>query len=127
MEDYEKQLLRTSRNIEAGLIGKQSKKNEREPVKSSQKSKVLARQHYKCAKCHKLFGLSIHYHHKRFVSKGGKSTTDNLIALCPSCHADLHILEKAMEADKKKRRKTSSSSNFGFKPVKFKAPKFNFP
>lgn len=84
-----------------------SGKNKRQPIGSSQKKVVLKKQKYKCAKCGKPLQMSIHFDHIKPISKGGKSTTDNLRALCPTCHGDRHIEDTAKELNKKRKTKQS--------------------
>ena len=40
-----------------------------------------------------------HHHHVRFKSHGGQDTLDNLILLCPICHADIHAYRLAIIGD----------------------------
>lgn len=116
---------------ETNVWGQQTKKYERQPVAQSQKRAVFIKQNGKCALCHKPLIGSIHYDHINPVHKGGKSTTENLRAICASCHDKRHILDKAKEMDKKRlKKKSSNNSNLGFgvkiKPIKFKEPTFKF-
>jgi 5-methylcytosine-specific restriction protein A len=39
-------------------------------------------------------------HHVVWLSRGGEDSTDNTVALCPNCHARMHVVED--EADMKK-------------------------
>jgi len=87
------------------LTGKSTKKNERQPVGSSQKSRVFDNQNGKCWKCRNPLKLGhTEYHHLKHVSKGGKSETGNLVALCANCHSEIHKKEKAEELDRKKKK-----------------------
>lgn len=49
---------------------------------------VLHKDNFKCVKCGS--NENLHTHHIRPVSKGGKSTLDNLITLCEDCHREIH-------------------------------------
>jgi 5-methylcytosine-specific restriction endonuclease McrA len=102
------------------------KKHKRQPVGSSQKSKVFDKQGGYCWKCkHKLKLSHTHYHHLKHVSKGGKSTTGNLVALCANCHSEIHKNEKAIELDRKKgsRNSTPKQNNiFGIPTFKQSRP-----
>jgi 5-methylcytosine-specific restriction endonuclease McrA len=49
---------------------------------------VYRREDYACALCERP-GV-IHVHHARSRSLGGNNELDNLIALCPVCHAIAH-------------------------------------
>lgn len=49
---------------------------------------ILIRDGFKCARCSSKDSLQIH--HKKPVSKFGKSTEDNLITLCKHCHREVH-------------------------------------
>ncbi len=42
------------------------------------------------------------YHHLKFVSQGGKSKRNNVVALCSNCHSKIHNEERAKNMDKKK-------------------------
>ena len=39
-------------------------------------------------------------HHIEWLSKGGKDTLDNTVALCPNCHRKMHTLDLAEDRDK---------------------------
>ncbi len=106
--------------IAFGSVGSNSNaKFKRQSIGRSQKDVVFSRQNGKCAICKKpLNPLSTHYDHKKEVSKGGKSTTDNLRAICANCHSQRHKEDKARELDKKKsrqsiRRQDNSFNLFG--------------
>ncbi len=95
------------------------KENTRQSVSNSQKSKVFDDQNGKCFRCKEKLKLShTEYHHVKFVSKGGKSKTDNLVALCANCHSEIHKEEKAKEMDNKKgKNNNSSDSNYWINPL----------
>lgn len=42
----------------------------------------------------------LHVHHIEYLSRGGKDTIENAIAVCPNCHAKIHQLE--LKEDKEK-------------------------
>lgn len=51
---------------------------------------------YKCQKCGKSFlhnKLALHAHHVIPLSKGGRNTLSNLIAVCEVCHSKIHKRE----------------------------------
>lgn len=52
--------------------------------------KVLHECAYKCANPRCRYPLTLDRHHLNEHSKGGSDTPDNLLALCPNCHADHH-------------------------------------
>lgn len=62
----------------------------RRPIPQAIRREVLTEAGYRCAvpTCHTI--LAIDLHHLDMVADGGKNTADNLIALCPTCHALLH-------------------------------------
>lgn len=39
-------------------------------------------------------------HHIRYLSNQGSDTIDNVVGLCPNCHAKVHALEKKQDVDK---------------------------
>ncbi len=87
------------------LFGNNKIKDKRINPTESQKKKVFDDQKGKCWKCKKHLKLSS----IKFHSRGGKTTTDNLIALHADCHDELHNEERAKSIDKK--RKTTNKSN----------------
>jgi hypothetical protein len=88
--------------------------NERQPTKSSQKSTIFDNQKGKCWRCKNPLKLAhTQYHHIKFVSNGGKTKRDNLVALCANCHNEIHIEEKAKKADKKAKTTKINNSPFG--------------
>ena len=114
-----------------GLSPKKKTKPERQPTKNSQKATVFDKQNGKCWKCKNQLKLGhTEYHHIKFVSKGGKTIRDNLIALCANCHRDIHIEEKANKADKKakttKKENSYSGGNLFGTPPKRKKSKGPF-
>ena len=69
-------------------------------IPSSVRKAVYARDGYACALCQD--ARSIHVHHIRKRSLGGGHSRDNLICLCPLCHAVVHgevVLERAFPFD----------------------------
>ncbi len=86
-------------NFYGGLYGKSKPK--RQPVGKSQKSQVRISQRGRCKDCHKTLIVE-EFHHVKHVANKGKSTTKNLVALCPECHRKRHIQEKAKKLDKKR-------------------------
>jgi len=96
-----------------GLWGnKLNRKPKRQPVSTSQKNEVLARQKNRCAKCHKLLDMRAkHLDHKKEVYKGGKSTISNLQYLCAICHNIKTHKDKLKKVEK--RRITPKKQNYG--------------
>jgi len=103
-------------------IGVKSKKRKRKTVPTSIKKEVLYKQNYKCAKCGKKLPPTRHFHHKKAISKGGKNTIGNIIALCPNCHAKIHHRERVRTANKKvkEKKKKKNAWEIDYKPPKFK-------
>ena len=46
-------------------------------------------------------------HHVKWLSKGGKDSIDNIVALCPNCHRKMHYLEDKQDRDRLTRIATS--------------------
>ncbi|UCD13583.1 MAG: HNH endonuclease [Thermoplasmatales archaeon] len=90
------------------------KKKTRSTISKSIKNEVLVRQGYKCYKCRRTLPAVKHFHHKRPVSKGGKNTLANIIALCPNCHSKHHHKQRVRKADRKA-RKTKEPWDIDFK------------
>jgi len=42
-------------------------------------------------------------HHIEWLSRGGPDSTDNTVALCPNCHAKMHVLDNKQDIAKLKR------------------------
>lgn len=43
-------------------------------------------------------------HHIEWLSRGGKDTVYNTIALCPNCHKKMHIIDRKSDVEKLKKR-----------------------
>lgn len=62
-----------------------------DPVPQEVKDEVIKRQQYKCGNCQQgLAGFPVDYHHIVPRHKGGSNNANNIVALCPSCHAKVH-------------------------------------
>ena len=104
--------------ITRDIYGNPLKVNKRQPTKSSQKSTIFDKQNGRCWRCKKPLKLGhTQYHHIKFVSNGGKTKRENLVALCANCHSELHKEEKAKKADKGT-RKSRSNNLFGMPKIK---------
>lgn len=42
----------------------------------------------------------LHVHHIEYLAKGGSDTIDNCVAVCPNCHAKIHMLEDPIDKEK---------------------------
>ncbi len=62
----------------------------RQQISSDIRRQILHESGYRCANPTCRMVLAINIHHLDPVSKGGANTFDNLIALCPNCHALHH-------------------------------------
>jgi HNH endonuclease len=51
---------------------------------------LLAACHRRCCICHRFCGVKIETDHMVPRDEGGQSTTDNAIAVCFECHAEIH-------------------------------------
>jgi 5-methylcytosine-specific restriction enzyme A len=47
-------------------------------------------------------------HHVQWLSRNGPDTLGNTVALCPNCHAKVHVLD--LESDKKKLEQRAAAS-----------------
>jgi|ERR1700733_752803 len=79
----------------------QSKKTppvERKKIPLAIKTQILTEAGYRCAvpTCRELLLLQLHHIYQ--VSENGKDEADNLIALCPTCHAYYHAGHISREA-----------------------------
>jgi hypothetical protein len=54
---------------------------------------VLQRDGWRCQSCGAMSNLEVH--HKRFRSRSGDDSEQNLITLCTTCHAGVHLTLKA--------------------------------
>ena len=75
----------------------------RKALNQVQKDTILAKQNYHCVDCGVAFNERIHPHfdHKIPVFSGGLSITDNMQALCPTCHDYKSRTERTRLKDKK--------------------------
>lgn len=39
-------------------------------------------------------------HHVIWLSRGGKDSTDNAVALCPNCHTKMHVVDDIQDVNK---------------------------
>jgi len=110
--------FRAEKDLNRLLYGSRSNsvKHQRQSTASSTKKDILNKQKGRCWKCHKVLAGSVHYHHLKHSSKGGKSTTSNLVAVCPTCHDIIHISERAREMDKKKKTHNTARQKNYFNP-----------
>jgi hypothetical protein len=65
------------------------------PFTKKVKDEVLVASGRHCCICHKFCGTKIEVHHIDLESKKGKNESDNAIALCFDCHADMMSYDKA--------------------------------
>jgi len=64
--------------------------SKRKTIPKSIKNEVLVQQDYKCANCGSKLPARKHFHHITPVSEGGDNSIDNVEALCPNCHSEIH-------------------------------------
>lgn len=50
-------------------------------------------------------------HHIEWLSRGGSDSIDNVVALCPNCHRKMHVLDKASDKRKLKKKALNALSN----------------
>jgi hypothetical protein len=62
----------------------------RKAIKTETKQLVLSEAGYRCGNPACRTPLTLEVHHLDYVSEGGKETRDNLLPLCPNCHALHH-------------------------------------
>ena len=107
------------------IYGQSSKNSvdKRQQVSKNQKNAVKISQKGRCFDCKKILVVE-DYHHVKHVANNGKSTTDNLVALCPECHRKRHINEAANKTDKKRKSTSTNKSPFGIKSPSIKTPSF---
>lgn len=81
-----------------------SKKKKRKPISQTLKNEVMVRQEYKCYNCPIILPAKKHFHHKNLDSSDNK--VENIIALCPNCHYELHhkIELKKQELEKQNKK-----------------------
>lgn len=59
-------------------------------VPTSVKQQVLHESGYKCANPRCRYPVTLDVHHLEYVSAGGSDAPENLLPLCPTCHAEHH-------------------------------------
>ncbi len=52
------------------------------------RQQVLRRDGWRCQLCGTMSNLEVH--HKRFRSRAGHDSEENLVTLCTNCHASIH-------------------------------------
>ena len=116
----------TKKAFDFGInFGVNHKKNKREPIAQSQKNEILAKQKNNCAKCKEPLDMrSKHFDHIKEVYKGGKSRTNNLQALCVTCHAIKTHKEKLQKVEKRRKINKKSINYFKIQPVNTSKIKF---
>lgn len=62
----------------------------RRAISADVRQTVLHEAGYKCGNPACRWILTLDIHHMELVSQGGKDTADNLLPLCPNCHAQHH-------------------------------------
>ncbi len=112
--EYFKQRVRDPSSLNEGEVirGHKCKPNKREIVattyernpKIAELAKRMA--NGKCRLCGKRgpfkdsFGRPfLETHHVKWLSKGGKDSIDNIVALCPNCHRKMHYLDDKQDRD----------------------------
>ncbi len=71
----------------------------RSPIPPTVRRAVMERAGHRCEKCGRPAQWSdgasneLNLHHHRLYSEGGPDTEENLIALCPPCHQELHLID----------------------------------
>ena len=51
-------------------------------------------------------------HHIKWIAAGGEDTIDNTVALCPNCHAKMHIMN--LKGDRRKLKKKAETNVFQY-------------
>ena len=89
----------------------QPKKDSRRSFTSTQKKEILYQQDNKCARCHeKLDPRTIHFHHKKPWSSGGRTITTNGRALCANCHEIVSHEDILKGVDKRREKEPSEET-----------------
>lgn len=74
----------------SNVIDAKIEKNPREAISASLRSRILRRDNYTCVDCgaspRKDSKVTLHIHHIKPVSKGGKSVIENLVTNCSACN-----------------------------------------
>jgi 5-methylcytosine-specific restriction endonuclease McrA len=71
-------------------IGPKTERLRLAPVTYDQlRQQILRRDGWRCQLCDTMSNLEVH--HKEFRSHSGEDSEENLITLCTSCHAQIHL------------------------------------
>ncbi|MBA1447033.1 MAG: HNH endonuclease, partial [Gammaproteobacteria bacterium] len=107
--------LLSDKELEEKALNSQSK---RKPKKSKGTTTIYERNKYiaelakrkakgKCQLCIKKAPFKnksgqpyLETHHIKWLSKGGKDTIDNTVALCPNCHKKMHVINASSDVNK---------------------------
>lgn len=99
---YKNELSVTDRHIKQLrkiMNGQLKRVTESRSIPKLVKLNVFTRDGGRCKKCKE--SKKLHYHHIKKYSDGGENTSDNLILLCASCHAEEHKEDKSYHMLKK--------------------------
>jgi len=70
-------------------LERQREKRRLQALRASLRDTLVQRDR-RCRVCQCLLSEDAHAHHLRFRSQGGHDTMQNLVLLCPRCHAAIH-------------------------------------
>lgn len=90
------------------IDGKSNTFNDSRTVGSKLKKQVYEKCNNKCVKCGNIENL--HIHHIVEFSKGGRTELENLVLLCPSCHAEEHKDNQAYNLLKSQAKNNNNGS-----------------
>lgn len=66
----------------------------RKPIKKEIKDKLLVDAMHRCCLCPQHEDLTTDFHHIVLFSENGPNTEENLMVVCPTCHAKIHRIRK---------------------------------
>ena len=86
------------KNINSYHVVRNEKNSSRRYISAKIKGEVVRRDENRCIACKK--SKKLHFHHLKPKSLGGKNSSDNIVLLCSSCHALLHLNYIKIRSDK---------------------------
>jgi len=97
------------------LYGNNSNSKKREPLTSTIRNEVLSKQKQRCGRCRHTFGSVKHFHHKN--GDRSDNRVSNIVALCPTCHSEIHHEKRLKEQKNGKKKGRATSGQYWVNPM----------
>lgn len=79
-------------NTKPGIVARARRAKAAKRARAYKKNCAIvdARDEQICTCCRQYWGASIHHHHRKPRSLGRDDSPENLVSVCPVCHAAIH-------------------------------------